>query len=345
MHMNANLDDSDFRHAQQMQAQSTGGNLDSAAPLPADVAALVDLLLEEGLRSPADLKTLATHPSGVTIARLAALELAHPPTGLAARTLRALPPQAPSVPTRINPKKYTVPAGFNQRAVDVWVMAVAACVLVVVTVFGLSQAQVHALRFACARNLQAVGQAMAQYAANYNNRLPEIAPPTDRNWLPRNADTGMPRSADAHSNLANLSPLVAGAARYISWERLVCPATPDAIADLNTERCPQWAATGYSYVDQLGPYHHHWAESQTVPIMADANPIVMDTYCPNIAMDSPNHGGDGQNVLFNDGGVIWEASANVGPNHHSIWTIGNPPTVLYNGTQEPHHRSSVFLVP
>lgn len=343
--MNAKFDDSDLHSGEQANLASANGAENAAEPLPADVAARVDVVFENGLRSPADLKALADHPLGAAVARLTLLELIQPPTGLVDRTLRAVAAELPKRSLKVGTKKHIVPTGFNQRAVDIWVMAVAASVLAVVMFFSITQAQVHALRFACARNLQTVGQAMEQYAANYNNRLPEIAPPADRNWLPRNVNTDVSRSADAHSNLANLAPLVGGAARYTSWERLVCPATPGAINDLNSERCPQWGATGYSYVDQLGPYHHHWVESETVPIMADENPIVLDAYCQNVAVNSPNHGGTGQNVLFNDGSAIWETSADVGPDHHSIWTLGNPPVMQYNGTQEPRHRYSVFLVP
>jgi hypothetical protein len=343
--MDANFKDSDMNMPKQ-PLDLNGAASEGGSPLPAELAARIDSILEHGLKDPSELGRLADVPMGAAISRLAVLELCHPPAGLLDRTLKVLPKKA-SVSQARKPieKKYVVPVGFNQRAVDIWAMAAAACVLVVVMFFGLSQAQVHALRFACARNLQAVGRAMEQYASNDAGRLPEIAPPADRNWLPRNAPSGAVRSANAHSNLANLSPLIEGTARYTSWERLVCPAQPVSAADLNAERCPTWGSTGYSYVDQLGPYHHHWIEAETVPIMADANPIVCD-FCSRTAdANSVNHGGYGQNVLFNNGSVIWETSADVGPDQHDIWTVGTPPILQYNGTQEPRHWSSVFLVP
>ncbi len=346
MQTNADFDDSDFNKADRQPTDPVDGASTSGTSLPADIAAQVDALLEDGFKRPANLNALKAHPVGAVISRLALLDLGLPPTGLLARTLQAISKQAHrAIPLMRTKRKYTVPTGFNQRAVDLWVMAVAASVLVVVVFFSISQARIHALRFACARNLQAVGSAMEQYAANNSNRLPEIAPPADRNWLPRDVVTDVPRSADAHSNLANLSPLVDGAARYTSWERLVCPATPISARGLNTERCPQWGSTGYSYIDQLGPYHHHWLESDTVPVMADANPIVYEPYCCNVSINSVNHGGAGQNVLFNTGSVIWETTADVGPGHHNIWTVGEPPVVQYNGTEEPRHRYRAFLVP
>ncbi len=345
MQMNANFDASDFHKANRQQADAADGASTPETPLPADIAAQLDRLLEGGLKNISDLKVIDSHPIGAVIGRLSLLELSPPPAGLLARTLQAMPKQVLPTAPSMSTKKHMVPSGFNQRAVDMWVMAVAASLLVVVMFFGLSQARVHALRFACSRNLQAVGRAMEQYAANYDNRLPEIAPPADRNWLPRDVSTGTERSADAHSNLANLSPLVDGTARYTSWEQLVCPATPTSACDLNAERCPQWRSTGYSYVDQLGPYHQHWLEAATVPIMADANPVVYETVCRKATINSINHGGVGQNVLFNDGSVVWETSADVGPDHRNIWTVGNPPVLQYNGTQEPRHRDSVFLVP
>ncbi|MGC8560998.1 MAG: hypothetical protein ACP5O1_10005 [Phycisphaerae bacterium] len=344
--MDANFKDSDMNMPKQQPLDLNHAASDGVSPLPAELAARIDAIFEQGLKDPAEIGRLADLPMGAAISRLGVLELCHPPADLLSRTLKALPKRA-SVPQARTPveRKYVVPVGFNQRAVDIWVMAAAACVLVVVMFFGLSQAQVHALRFACARNLQVVGRAMAQYASNNAGRLPEIALPADRNWLPRNADSGAVRSANAHSNLANLSSLIDGPARYTSWERLVCPAQPVSAADLNAERCPTWGSTGYSYVDQLGPYHHHWVEAEMVPIMADANPIVCE-FCSRTAdANSVNHGGYGQNVLFNDGGVVWETSADVGPDHHNIWTVGDPAILQYNGTQEPRHWSSVFLVP
>lgn len=314
--------------------------------LDPQLAAALDALLEQGMADGADISALRNHPFGDVIAKLGANPAILLPPGLAARTIAAARQTAlpPPVRTRRN-TKHALHVGANPRVIDMWVMAAAACLLMVVMFFTLKQARVHALRAACAENLQVIGQAMGQYATTYADYLPQITPPADRNWMPRSAPTGVERSTNAHSNLANLAPLVEGSARYTSWERLICPGQPHSAVDLNTERCPSWGKLGYSYIDELGPYHHHWSTSDMIPVMADANPVVCQTAGCTPNSNSENHGGMGQNVLFSSGNVVWETTADVGPHHNNIFTLGNPPEVVYNGTEEPHTQSDVFLVP
>jgi hypothetical protein len=60
------------------------------------------------------------------------------------------------------------------------------------------------------------------------------------------------------------------------------------------------------------------------PLAADANPILLSPKV-GIKSSSPNHGGDGQNVLFSDGAVIWKPLPfiNVGPEARldNMWTL------------------------
>jgi len=60
------------------------------------------------------------------------------------------------------------------------------------------------------------------------------------------------------------------------------------------------------------------------PLAADANPILLS---PKVCVNSssPNHGGEGQNVLFSDGSVAWRPLPfiNVGPDGRvdNMWTL------------------------
>src|SRR5580658_1145497 len=99
---------------------------------------------------------------------------------------------------------------WNQRATDFAVMLAAASLLVVITLFGLGRARENAARYACEDNLQHIGSALGQYAVVYAGMLPQVAAPHDGNWLPPALTPDIKRSSDAHSNLANLAPLVNG---------------------------------------------------------------------------------------------------------------------------------------
>ncbi|MBM4111505.1 MAG: hypothetical protein FJ254_09155 [Phycisphaerae bacterium] len=60
------------------------------------------------------------------------------------------------------------------------------------------------------------------------------------------------------------------------------------------------------------------------PLAADANPILLSPKA-GIKSASPNHGGDGQNVLFSDGAVVWMPLPfiTVGPERRldNMWTL------------------------
>ncbi len=320
---------------------------------PQEIAS-IDTLLEHGDAASSD-KAAAANSAGSSclteiIAALSLLPTVEPPEYLVQRTCAAaragtLPRRTPhagaTVLTNTRPPART----WNMRKMDIAVMLIAATLLLTVTIFQLRQARTFAVQTACANNLAMVATAFGQYASVNNNMLPRIAMPADHNWLPRYMTPHQQRCVNAHCNLGNLQPLFAAGQRYTSWDRMICPAI-GITCNLNCSGGhPTWSDIGYSYIDQLSLYHHHWARGGHIAILADRNPLFYGRHPQRINSNSWNHNRRGQNVLYDDGRVMWTLSPDVGPRHDNIWTIGNPPLRTYSGVEEPTCPYDIILVP
>ena len=178
--------------------------------------------------------------------------------------------------------------------------------------------------------------AFATYATSYSNELPSLAMPADRNWL--NASD----PAAAHSNSANLLPLVTG--KYISEANLYCAgAMPVKFAELTPNDVGK---IGYSYTYQYGPVRPKWDGNAATIILTDRNPMFVPGAVTAAAEEnSPNHGGHGNYVLRADGAVTWETSPNVGPHGDNIWTVnkGTQLVTTYVGTESTASPEDAFV--
>ena len=337
-----------------MTNEHNGNPESSKYCLPPDEAVYVDTLLEHG----ANERTISMPTAGGTcpprladiIHALSQLPAGEPSGNLVSRTVaaagavqltRVTPHAGSSVLTNTRP----LGRAWDPRKVDIAVMLIAAALLLTVTVFQLAKARTFELRTACANNLALVGTAFEQYASTNSNMLPRIAIPVDHNWLPRNMTPQVDRTANAHCNLANLEPMLGARTHYTSWTRLICPAMGTSVNFNQPKGRPVWSNIGYSYIDQLSAYHHHWAQGGHIAILADRNPLFYEHHPQQANINSLNHNRSGQNVLFDDGSVFWTRSPNVGPKHDNIWTIGSPPILVYTGVEEPTSRHDIILVP
>jgi prepilin-type processing-associated H-X9-DG protein len=90
------------------------------------------------------------------------------------------------------------------------------------------------------------------------------------------------------------------------------------------------------------------------PIIADASPIFVNVSASEKALlvnisdtllklNSPNHGGRGQNVLFCDGSVVFIKNRYVDISLDDIYTIQN--TQTYHGVELPASEADAFLAP
>ncbi len=280
---------------------------------------------------------------------LAVAPAAEVPSGLLATTLQAVRAEKSATETTWSQAQPLARyAWLHQRVLELGALGATAALLLAVLVLGLRSVRQNALRTACADNLRSVGRALSQYSVANGRRLPAIARPSDGDWLPRRVTPpGLPfrRSADAHSNTQNLAPLLRDA-RYVRISRLLCPGqrptAPLASGNIHLRA----NSIGYSYLNQFGPYDHHWNGRQSEVVLADRNPLFAPEHRRSNPMtNSPNHGGAGQNILCANGTVSWTTSPNVGPIGDNIWTLGRPCEVVYNGTEVSHTRRDIILSP
>ena len=322
-------------------------------PLADHETAYIDALLEHGKdqHAIAESKHNTVCPPRLVeiIHALAQLPPVEPPMDLTRRTVAAagavfVPRITPHAGKSMLTNTRLKTRVWDPRKADIAVMLIAAALLLTVTLFQLGKARTLAVQTACANNLAMLGTAFGQYAANNSGLLPSISVPADHNWLPRSMTGHAHRSADAHCNLANLAPMLDARTRYTAWTRMICPAVP-GVSVTRGGTHPAWSNVGYSYIDELSDYHHHWVQGGHVAIMADRNPLFYDGGVRQVNVNSWNHARRGQNVLYDDGGVFWTRTPDVGPRHDNIWTLGNPPILVYSGMEEPTSRYDIILVP
>jgi hypothetical protein len=134
----------------------------------------------------------------------------------------------------------------------------------------------------CADNMRALGTAFAQYAGDFDGAAPVAAAGfASFGW-------------DGRHNLLNLKPLLQGG--YCRQGHLNCPGHHDEFSG------------SYSYQCQDPGLPVYWNLGGLLVVLGDRNPLVdaamIGQIMPALSI-SINHGGRGQNVLRNDGAVLW----------------------------------------
>jgi prepilin-type processing-associated H-X9-DG protein len=235
-----------------------------------------------------------------------------PPPGLAVRTLGRVAefccrdlPRAPRVPAS-RAGGANVP--FWRRA-DV---LVAACLLLTALGIGIpliQRVQADSDLVACKDNLRKFYAGLKTYKDVNHNKFPNVA-----------------EAAPAPRNVVGLvMPMLADAGTLPERVSVSCPASggpqahPWTLQELRTmdpekfRRHIESLAAGYGYSlghragDVLvGPRFDADKPNQTLPLMADCPPLEA------ILGNSRNHGGKGQNVLFQDGHVTFCTTRDVG---------------------------------
>jgi hypothetical protein len=228
---------------------------------------------------------------------------------------------------------------WRRRMAEVGAMAVAACLLLTVTLVAVGQARVSARRTACAGNLKGFGGAFATYAGTRGQgELPMLAMPANGSWL--HGDT----EGAAGNNAANLLPLVTG--QMLEVKALFCPGggMPEGAVTASANAMPR---IGYSYTDMYAKDKPKWGSSTTI-VLGDKNPIFGEVVRPDWAdRNSANHERNGNYLLHGDGSISWEGSPNAGPGHDNIWSIGSGKerVLAYTGKEVPVGVADVFLCP
>ncbi|MCL4742641.1 MAG: hypothetical protein KJZ54_10610 [Phycisphaerales bacterium] len=231
------------------------------------------------------------------------------------------------------------------------VASVAAVLLIGASVLWpvLSSVRDQARRIACAANLHGAANAMSGYASLNQNALPMVtASYGGGTWW--NVGKGPDRS-----NSANLYTLARE--KYLSLSSLACPGNPNAPTVPASPEDRDWRTldeVSYSYRVISGPQTPRWLDQTRVLVMADRSPVVQRAVRGervNPEASTPNHGGRGQHLLFNDGATEWHASP-VLPNGDNIWLPRSLERVLHQlsggrltGRELPDGPDDAFVGP
>jgi hypothetical protein len=222
------------------------------------------------------------------------------PAGLAARTLHNV--LTPASAAAGSSSAIDAPSGRCRSLVEVVVVAAAALMIVGLVVPAIQSSRESARRLACEENIARVGQGLFHYANDHGGYFPPIGPA---------ANAGMYAVALADSGYVDRSEL---------RQSLVCPSSPLA-EELSRRQGVVYVPTSAEVsaslapmIDQLrrlmgGSYAYRLGYFDGPHYVAVQNrhdcrsPLLADAPGDRCGAASDNHGGAGQNVLFQDGSV------------------------------------------
>ena len=239
------------------------------------------------------------------------------------------------------------------------------------------QVREQAYRVKCASNLRQIGLAMKMYAGDFKEYPRRIASKTGGAPMYFTWQTDLtadPFSAGYHEAVGAMFLLVRY--RYVTTAVFVCPSTnhqADTLNGLPPQLCSNFKLilpdqTNYSYSFQCqytGPkeagrldevavrqYRYTTNFPSDFPLGADRNECInrcaslVPSGSPEVLklMNSKNHFGNGQNVLFNDGRVLWCNTPFVGINHDNIYTEASE-KLHWDIPGVPQHKLDCVLVP
>lgn len=242
--------------------------------------------------------------------------------------------------------------GSGIRLADL--LSVAAVILigsaVVLPILGTMREQSR--RALCLKNLGDTASAMSTYASANRDSLPlASASLGGGSWW----DVG---TSPERSNSANLYTLAKGG--YLTLADLACPGNPCAPTAAPSPEAQDWRRleeVSYSYQIMFGPQRPAWQRRSGAVILADRSPVVLrairgEQFDSNA--NAPNHRGEGQHMLRNDGSVTW-ASSPVLSNGDNIWLpraieirvqhMSGKPMPALNGTELPADADDTVLGP
>ncbi len=283
-------------------------------------------------------------PSGLLARTMARIRREQASTGAAAAAeAGALQTQyANHAPTATRHPKHWL--AWNGRKIDLVAMVVAASLVLVVLIAVIGKQRQRAARTLCAANLTRIAAGISEYAAANAGLLPSMVSVENADWLPADAAAGKSISTapslGRDGNAANLAPLLNSKARFVSWKELVCPTCATA-----ANASGHFRRISYSYIDELGKWHHHFNGSGKVVILADANPLFAGRPVDGVTANTFNHRGAGENILCDNGSVRWVTTPLVGPRQDNIYTIQTVAGVRYTGYEQPVSERDIFLAP
>lgn len=223
--------------------------------------------------------------------------------------------------------------------------AIAALLLLVAGILlpSIRQARDLQKQQACLGQAGEIGAAMNRYAGDHGGNLPHLGVP-NAVWL------GGMESTQPRSNSRNLWKLVVGG--YAQPVLFQCPAGSITLLtiDSNAEDFPSGRYIRYSYHNSVNaaPLNPERLIGHTseMAILADSTPLFRDGRLARDGLQktaSPNHGGQGQAVLYLDMHAAWQTGSRVGVEGDDIWRAGNRDE--YRGDEQPTKPTDSFLLP
>lgn len=199
----------------------------------------------------------------------------------------------------------------------------------------------------CEANMQNAGLGFSLYAGDHRGALPRT--PSSQTGVSPGArwwNVGDPE----HSHSANLFTLITGG--YATLGELSCPGNAEAPINLDVRGMQDWRTNrevSFSY-QLFSDNRPMWKDSLRVVVIVDRSPLI-ERARRGEALDpearSLNHGARGQNVLFNDGSVVWLVRPELA-NGDNIWlprsATGRPGATL-RGVERPDGRDDAFVGP
>lgn len=266
----------------------------NAALSPPDMEA-VDLLLEHQFdlaRATAARPEMAARLAAASqlFARLDAYPVDAADSALTDATLARIDRAERERETRMRVEPATASAIGAGRWPDLWAIA---CVALLIMAIGLPLAnwmQARAAAETCGNNLRALGGGLVRYVGDHNS-LPQNA-----SLLPDLRSLDSWTSAQNHRHLAGLAD-----GGYVEKRCLCCP--------------NDHGANGYAYQVPSPTANRAWKLGARVPVVADRNPAIELTRAGRqvglCIINSPDHGGNGQNALFTDASVEFLRNATI----------------------------------
>jgi len=235
------------------------------------------------------------------------------------------------------------PAGADaRRAVfsfrELVALGAAAAIAIAILLPLLNRAQQLSNRSLCQANVGQIGAAMGHYASGNDDCLP--ATPSPQRWW-------LPHAGEAHtSNSESLFRLAQQGFALPEWFR--CPSTgrDTFVVRSGMSDFPSSKHVSYSYQHSINARLLLSSLHARKAILADDSPIFDGgQFRPSRVHQGagPNHGGDGQNVLYPDGSAVWAAHSQVGVNGDNIFLAGD--VLSYVGGETPAGEDDSFLLP